>query len=99
MHLNNFEATARGARWLNAIGRLAPGVSLDQAQAEMQAINARLAREYPQENAAVTINLGPLREEIVGNIRPLLLVLFGAVTFVLLIACANVRQLDDEPVH
>ena len=93
MHLNNFEATARGARWLNAIGRLAPGVSLDQARAEMQAINARLAREYPQENAAVTINLGPLREEIVGNIRPLLLVLFGAVTFVLLIACANVANL------
>jgi putative ABC transport system permease protein len=93
MHLNNFEATARGARWLNGIGRLAPGVSLEQARAEMQAVNGQLAREYPQENGAVTLNIEPLRDEIVGNIRPLLLVLFGAVSFVLLIACANVANL------
>ncbi len=93
LHLNLFERTSRSGRWFNVIGRLAPGVSLQQAQAEMQAINAQLAREYPQENAAVTVNVEPLREEIVGNIRPLLLVLFGAVGFVLLIACANVANL------
>jgi putative ABC transport system permease protein len=93
MHLNLFEATARGARWLQGIGRLAPGVSLSQAQAEMNAINAQLVREYPEENASVRVNLAPLREEIVGSVRPLLLVLFVAVGFVLLIACANVANL------
>jgi putative ABC transport system permease protein len=93
MHLNPFEATARGARWLNVIGRLAPGASLEQARAEMQTISNQLSRQYPQDNAVVTINVAPLREEIVGNVRPLLMVLFGAVGFVLLIACANVANL------
>ncbi|MGA2902806.1 MAG: ABC transporter permease [Candidatus Korobacteraceae bacterium] len=93
LHLNNYEATARGGRWLSVIGRLAPGVTLQQARAEMQAVNAQLAREYPQQNAAVAVGLGFLREEIVGDIRPLLLVLFAAVGFVLLIACANVANL------
>ncbi len=93
MHLNLFEATARGARWLNVIGRLAPGVSLSQAQAEMNAVNAQLVREYPEQNSSVRVNVAPLREQIVGNIRPLLLVLLGAVGFVLLIACANVANL------
>ena len=93
LHLNLYEATARSGRWLSVIGRLAPGVTLDQARAEMRAINAQLARQYPQQNAAVLVNVAPLREEIVGDIRPLLLVLFGAVSFVLLIACANVANL------
>jgi len=93
LHLNQYETTARGGRWLNVIARLAPGVSVEQARAEMQTINAQLAREYPQENAAVTVNVEALRSEIVGNIRPLLLVLFGAVCFVLLIACANIANL------
>jgi putative ABC transport system permease protein len=93
LHLNNYETTARSGRWLNVIGRLAPGITLDQARAEMEAINAQLAREYPQENAAVTVNVEALRAEIVGNVRPLLLVLFGAVCFVLLIACANIANL------
>jgi len=93
LHLNNYETTARGGRWLNVIARLKPGVTLEQARAEMEALNAQLAREYPQDNAAVTVNLAPLRAEIVGNVRPLLLVLFGAVCFVLLIACANIANL------
>jgi putative ABC transport system permease protein len=93
LHLNLYETTARSGRWLNVIARLAPGVTLDQARAEMQSINAQLAREYPEQNAAVTINVGLLRTEIVGNIRPLLLVLFAAVSFVLLIACANIANL------
>src|SRR5579875_153502 len=93
MHLNSFEATARGARWLHAIGRLAPGVTLSRAHAERGAINAQLVHEYPAENAGVIVNVAPLREEIVGHIRPLLLVLFAAVGFVLLIACANVANL------
>ena len=93
LHLNLYETTARGGRWLNVIARLNSGVTLEQAQAEMQAVNAQLAREYPEQNAAVTVNVGPLRAEIVGNIRPLLLVLFAAVILVLLIACANVASL------
>jgi putative ABC transport system permease protein len=93
LHLNLYETTARNGRWLNVIARLAPGVTLDQARAEMQTINAQLAREYPQQNSAVTVNVELLRSEIVGNIRPLLLGLFAAVLLVLLIACANVASL------
>ncbi|HUI83033.1 MAG TPA: ABC transporter permease [Candidatus Binatia bacterium] len=93
LHLNPYEATVRTARWFDVIGRLAPGVTLQQTQAEMQTISAQLSREYPQANATVRVNVAPLREEIVGNVRPLLLVLFGAVGFVLLIACANVANL------
>jgi len=93
LHLNPFETTARGARWLSVIGRLAPGVSLEQARAEMQGINAQLAAQYPQQNAAIKVTVAPLREEIVGNVRPVLLVLFGLVSFVLLIACVNVANL------
>ena len=93
LHLNLYETTARSGRWLNVIARLAPGVTLDQARAEMSAINAQLAHEYPEQNAAVSVNVGLLRSEIVGDIRPLLLVLFAAVVLVLLIACANVASL------
>ena len=93
MHLNAAEATIRNARWLSVIGRLRAGVALQQARAEMQTISGQLARQYPQENAAVTVDVAPVREEIVGDVRPLLLVLFGAVAFVLLIACANVANL------
>jgi predicted permease len=93
LHLNLYETTARNGRWLNVIARLAQDVTLEQARAEMQAINTQLAREYPEQNAAVMVNVELLREEIVGNIRPLLVVLFAAVSFVLLIACANVANL------
>jgi putative ABC transport system permease protein len=93
LHLNLYETTARSGRWLNVIARLNSGVTLEQARAEMEAINAQLAGEYPQQNAAVTVNVELLRSEIVGNIRPLLLVLFAAVILVLLIACANVASL------
>jgi predicted permease len=88
-----YTATARSLRWLNVIGRLAPGVSLQQARAEMDAIAARLAQQYSREDASVFVTMGSLRDEIVGNVRPLLLILFGAVSFVLLIACANVANL------
>ena len=85
--------TRRSLRWLNVIGRLTPGVSPDAAQAEMNTITAQLAKQYPTENGAIFTLLGSLREKIIGKIRPLLLVLFGAVGFVLLIACANVAGL------
>ncbi len=93
LHTDQYFRTARKARWLEVIGRLAPGVSLAQARAEMQSITAQLAQQYPQEDGSIFVTVGSLRDEIVGNIRPLLLILFGAVAFVLLIACANVANL------
>lgn len=93
LHVSSDQATHRNMRWFNVIGRLAPGVSLAQARAEMDGITAQLAREYPQQDGSVFMNMGGLRESIVGQIEPLLLVIFGAVGFVLLIACANVANL------
>ena len=93
LYTTPYTATARNLRWLNAIGRLAPGVGPEQVRAEMQGIAAQLAQEYSRENASVFVTVGSLRDEIVGNVRPLLLILFGAVSFVLLIACANVANL------
>jgi putative ABC transport system permease protein len=93
LHLNNAERTMRGARWLDVIGRLAPGATIDQARAEMTAITAQLGRQYPEADSSIEVDIALLRNQIVGDIRPLLLVLFGAVVFVLLIACANVANL------
>jgi putative ABC transport system permease protein len=83
----------RSLRWMKVIGRLAPGATPATARTEMNAINARLAAAYPAQNAAVQIYMVPLRERIVGQVQPILLILFGAVGFVLLIACANVANL------
>jgi predicted permease len=93
MHISGDLATRRNLRWMPVVGRLRPGVSLEQARAEMNDINARLAAAYPQQNAAIRIVMVPLRERIVGQIQTLLLILFGAVGLVLLIACANVANL------
>jgi len=93
LHTNGYTGTARNARWLEVIGRLAPGFSLEQARAEMQSVTAQLAQEYPKQDASIFVTVESLRDEIVGDIRPLLLILFGAVSFVLLIACANVANL------
>jgi putative ABC transport system permease protein len=76
-----------------AIGRLATGATLARARAEMKSIAARLSRAYPQDNDQFGITLQPIRELFVGDIRPAILVLFTAVMFLLLIACANVANL------
>ena len=83
---------SRGALWLPVIGRLAPGVTLEQAQAEMSAIARRLEQSYPEANDGMGVLLEPLRASIVGDVRQPLLVLLGAVALVLLIACANIAN-------
>ena len=83
---------ARGSFWLTIVGRLNPGVTRVAAQAEMDAIAARLEKEYPS-NAGLGIRLVTLQEELVGDVKRPLLILLGAVCFVLLIACANVANL------
>jgi predicted permease len=75
------------------VGRLKPGVSLQQAKADMDVVSRDLAAEFPDSNKSVGITLVPMKEDIVGNVQPFLLVLLAAVGFLLLIACANVANL------
>jgi predicted permease len=83
----------RGASWLNIVGRLAPGVTLDRARRDLAAVARTLAREYPATNAGVGTLVVPLRDAETGAVRPLLLLLSGAAGLVLLVALANVANL------
>ncbi len=87
--------TTMGRRndFLEVVGRLAPGVEQRQAQQEMVTLARRLEREHPGSNAGWSVDLQPLQERVVGDIRPALLLFMGAVGLVLLIACANVANL------
>ena len=90
---NQQRAEARSTFWLTMIGRLKPGVTVEQARAEMGGIAARLEQQYPDNLGGYGVNLVPLHTQVVGRVRPALFVLLGAVGFVLLIACANVANL------
>jgi putative ABC transport system permease protein len=83
----------RRSTYLKVLGRLQTGVSIEQARAEMQTIAAQLATEYPQTNGGIGATAVTLPEHLTGQVRPALLMLLGAVGFVLLIACANVANL------
>ncbi|MGH9373258.1 MAG: ABC transporter permease [Vicinamibacterales bacterium] len=84
---------ARGAVVLRAVARLAPGLPLDRAQAAATTLGQQLEAAHPEFNEKTGINLIPLHERVVGDIKPGLLALLGAVAFVLLIACANIANL------
>jgi putative ABC transport system permease protein len=83
----------RSSYFLKVVGRLKSGVTVKQAEVEMQAIGARLEQQFPDEGFRLGWAIVPMHEDLVGNVRSSLLVLLGAVGFVLLIACANVANL------
>ncbi|HEX4494834.1 MAG TPA: ABC transporter permease [Thermoanaerobaculia bacterium] len=87
------DGTARSAHNYSVIGRLRPDVSMARAQADMDTVAASLARDYPQDETAYGVAVVPLRRDLLGATGPVLLLLLGAVSFVLLIACANVANL------
>jgi len=78
---------------MNSIGRLKPAVTIEQARADMNRIAENLAAAYPEADKGTGVSLIPLKADVVSNVKGILLVLLGAVSFVLLIACANVANL------
>jgi putative ABC transport system permease protein len=88
-----YDAPSRAADYMSGFARLAPGATVTQARAEVDRLARSLAEAHPETNATTTFRLVPLREHLFGDVRTPLLVLLGAVGFVLLIACANVAGL------
>ncbi len=86
-------AEARGSRFLNVIGRLKSGVSLEATNTELRQLVTRLQEAYPNDLAGRSATAVPLTETVMGKVRPVLLILQGTVLLVLLIACANVANL------
>jgi len=87
------ETESRGAHNYRVVGRLKPGVSLEQAQAQMAAIGARLEQQYKDSNTGKSVAVTRMRDEMVRNVKLTLYLLLGAVALVLLIGCANVANL------
>jgi putative ABC transport system permease protein len=83
----------RTSPWLEVIARLRPGISVDQARSELDGIQGQIARTFPNSRVSSHVQLVPLLDQAVGRVRPTLLILLGAVGFVLLIACSNVANL------
>jgi putative ABC transport system permease protein len=86
-------ANSRGSHYFSTLGRLKPAVTLAQASAEVDTIGKRLRQEYPNDEEANGATVVPLRQDLVGETRPALLILLGAVALVLLIACVNVANI------
>jgi putative ABC transport system permease protein len=84
----------RGSNYLDVYGRLKPGVTIEKARSEMDAISRRLEKQYADDNKDTGIRITTLHEDLVGKLRPVLLLLFAAVGFLLFIGCANVANLQ-----
>ena len=83
----------RGMHWIKPVARLRDGATVDAAGRELSRIMRDLGREYPEASAELDVDVVPLRDQLVGTVRPVLLTLYGAVAFVLLVACGNVANL------
>jgi putative ABC transport system permease protein len=94
-----FVMRARDSRWESAVGRLKEGATMQSAQADLSALQSRLAAQFPATDANWSPLVEPLKEETVGGVRRSLWILFGAVSFVLLITCANVACLLLAQAH
>jgi putative ABC transport system permease protein len=86
-------ATQRGAHYLDVVGRLRPGVSLEAARSDLDRVAANLAKAYPKYDQGMASAVTTLRQSLVGDVKPALLMLFGAAGLVFLIACVNVANL------
>jgi putative ABC transport system permease protein len=86
-------AQGRFNTWFNVLGRLRPGVTLDQARADMATVQTQLGREFGRPDSELTVRIEPLKETTIGGMRQSLWVLFGAVTLLLLITCTNIAAL------
>ena len=93
LHLLGGMLERRNLYWFHPVGRLQPGVNLQQAQAGLQTLARQLEAQYPDSNHGVGIRLVSLRDQLIGSVRPVLLMLMASVGFVLLITCANVAGL------
>jgi putative ABC transport system permease protein len=86
-------AQSRESAWFTAFGRLKPGVTLDQAQANLASVQANLGRQFPKTDASVSVSVKPLKEATVGGVKESLWILFASVSLLLLIACTNIAAL------
>lgn len=91
--LDSYRKKQRDQRWYATVARLKPGVSLEQAQGEMEQVSAQLEREFPNDNAGVRVKLLPYRDAAVGAVRPYLYLLIGGVLLVLAVSIVNVGNL------
>ncbi|HEY4906816.1 MAG TPA: ABC transporter permease [Candidatus Acidoferrum sp.] len=86
-------AQIRDATWYMVVGRMKPGVTVDQARANLATVQAQLAQQFPKSDADLDVLIEPLKETTVGGVRQSLLILFGSVSLLLLIACTNIVSL------
>jgi predicted permease len=90
---NNLLTHRNAGLGIHGVGRLKPGVTIEQARADMNRVTENLAASYPDSDKGISASLIPIQTDMVGDVRPVLLILLGAVGFVLLIACVNVASL------